>query len=105
MDLELEKQCRLHGLALNQNLIQTLNVDSCNHCDSSLGHRPDSLLLSPPQRFNGRLLNFGRAKRSELREREAIILDTLIVYIDPGIRYLVLTKLGTIVDIMIYNQF
>ena len=28
-----------------------------------------------------------------------------LVYIDPGIRYLVLTKLGTIVDIMIYNQF
>ena len=46
VDLELEKQCRLHGLACNQNLIQMLNVDSCNHCDSSLGYRPDSLLLS-----------------------------------------------------------
>ena len=28
-----------------------------------------------------------------------------LVYIGPGVRYLVLTKLGTFVDIMIYNQF
>ena len=63
-----------------------------------LVNRPDSLLLSPPQRFDGKLLDFGRAKRSELREHAGHYFRYL-VYIDPGIRYLVLE------DIMIYKQF
>ena len=94
VDVELEKKrlfhCRLHGLAWNQNVIQKLNIGSCNHChhsDLPRANRPDSLPPLPSEGVWWNVVGFWLHKAKWASWAWGHYFRYL-VYTGPGIRYL-----------------